>query len=909
MAIFKCKMCGGTLEISVGDSVAVCEYCNTKQTLPKLDDDKRAQLYDRANYFRRENEFDKAMGIYEMILSEDKEECESYWGIVLCRYGIEYVEDPRSHKRIPTVNRAQFTSIFEDADYKNAIKYADALQKEVYEAEATVIDKIQKGILAISQKEEPFDVFICYKETDANGNRTQDSVYAQDIYNALTKEGYKVFFSRITLEDKLGSAYEPYIFAALNSAKVMLVVGTTKENFEAVWVKNEWSRFISLIQSGKEKTLIPVYKDISPYQMPEEFQYLQSQDMAKIGFIQDLVRGVQKIIGNEQKTASVQTSAPTTQTTNIAPLLKRAFMFLEDGDFERADEFCEQVLNIDPENVQAYLGKLMAELEVNNREALKDCAAPFDKNNNYQKCIRYGDDDFKNEIEGYIKYINVRNEKARNENIYCKAKRLMGSEGDGSIEKAISLFESIKEYKDSENLLNECKEMIENAHFEVVYRQATDFMGICSLDSLDKAIDLLESVKDYKDSASLIEKCVTLIEKEKKKVLKQEKQIKIVCAIFAILICGIIAVSLISDARKKEEQYNTAVSLMNEGNYDKAIGIFKGIINYRDGSAKIDECYDKAVALLNDGEYKAAMKIFFELDGYMDVDTELRQIHEKLRVRESVSAGCGHTVGLKSDGTVVAVGLNYEGQCDVENWSNIVGVSAGGYHTIGLEADHTVVATGNNDSGQCNVSDWTDIVSISAGNNHTVGLKSDGTVVAVGDNYNGQCNVFDWSDIVAVYAGDFCTVGLRADGTVVAVGLNYEVHFDVINTSNVVSVALGNTHTAALYLNGSVAAFGNNDDGKCVVTKWRDITAISAGTRHTVGLKTDGTVVVATGNSNIQKEVSGWKDIVFVSAKDDHIFGLKADGTLVVAGYDCGNDCGQCDVSDWTNIKIPNTIK
>lgn len=325
MAVFKCKMCGGALEINAGNSVAVCEYCNTKQTLPKLDDDKRAQLYDRANYFRRENEFDKAMGIYEMILSEDKEDCESYWGIVLCRYGIEYVEDPRSHKRIPTVNRAQFTSIFEDEDYKNAIRYADALQKEVYEAEASVIDKIQKGILAISQKEEPFDVFICYKETDSFGNRTQDSVYAQDIYNALTKEGYKVFFSRITLEDKLGSAYEPYIFAALNSAKVMLVVGTSKENFEAVWVKNEWSRFVSLIKSGKEKTLIPVYKDISPYDMPEEFQFLQAQDMSKIGFMQDLVRGVSKIIGqyNIVKTQYVPVQkkeikvAPPAKTSNL----------------------------------------------------------------------------------------------------------------------------------------------------------------------------------------------------------------------------------------------------------------------------------------------------------------------------------------------------------------------------------------------------------------------------------------------------------------------------------------------------------------------------------------------------------------------------------------------------------------
>ena len=226
MSIFKCKMCGGTLEISPNETVATCEYCGTQQTLPKLDDERRANLYDRANHFRRNNEFDKAMGIYEKILNEDNSDAEAYWSLVLCRYGIEYVEDPATHKRVPTVNRAQFTSIFDDDNYKSALKYADSLQRSVYEAEANTINEIQKGILAISAKEDPFDVFICYKESDSDGRRTPDSVLANELYHELTNEGFKVFFSRITLEDKLGTAYEPYIFAALNSAKVMVVLGT-----------------------------------------------------------------------------------------------------------------------------------------------------------------------------------------------------------------------------------------------------------------------------------------------------------------------------------------------------------------------------------------------------------------------------------------------------------------------------------------------------------------------------------------------------------------------------------------------------------------------------------------------------------------------------------------------------------
>ena len=115
---------------------------------------------------------------------------------------------------------------------------------------------------------------------------------ANDLYHQLTQEGFKVFFSRITLEDKLGTAYEPYIFAALNSAKAMVVIGTRPEYFNAVWVRNEWSRYLSLISSGARKTLIPAYRDMDPSDLPEEFSHLQAQDMSKLGFMQDLIRGM-----------------------------------------------------------------------------------------------------------------------------------------------------------------------------------------------------------------------------------------------------------------------------------------------------------------------------------------------------------------------------------------------------------------------------------------------------------------------------------------------------------------------------------------------------------------------------------------------------------------------------------------
>ena len=147
MAIFKCKMCGGTIEFEQGASVGICDSCGTKQTLPRLDDDRRVNLYDRANHFRRNNEFDKAAGIYEKILNDDITDAEAYWSLVLCRYGIEYVEDPETHKRIPTVNRTQFTSIFDDSNYKSALQYADAFQRGIYEEEAEAIKRYKRGFL------------------------------------------------------------------------------------------------------------------------------------------------------------------------------------------------------------------------------------------------------------------------------------------------------------------------------------------------------------------------------------------------------------------------------------------------------------------------------------------------------------------------------------------------------------------------------------------------------------------------------------------------------------------------------------------------------------------------------------------------------------------------------------------
>lgn len=362
MAIIKCKMCGGDLTLVEGQSVAECEFCGSRQTVPTADNEKKLTLFARANRLRAACDFDKASGIYEAIVADFPEEAEAYWGLVLCKYGIEYVDDPGTGKKIPTCHRSSYDSVMDDCNYEQAMENADVAAQKVYREEAKQFERIRKGILEVSATEKPYDIFICYKETDEKGDRTLDSVLAQDLYSALTDKGYRVFFSRITLQGKLGEAYEPYIFAALNSAKVMLAVGTRYEYYNAVWVKNEWSRYIKICEADKSKHLIPCFKDLDPEDMPKEFNHLQGADLGKMGAIQDILFNMEKYIPLKKQTPVNQERVVVGGSGNnkIASLLDRGNMALEDGDWAKADSFFEDVLNNDSKNAQAYLGKTLA---------------------------------------------------------------------------------------------------------------------------------------------------------------------------------------------------------------------------------------------------------------------------------------------------------------------------------------------------------------------------------------------------------------------------------------------------------------------------------------------------------------------------------------------------------------------
>lgn len=358
MRLLKCEYCGGELEVNSDLSVGKCRFCDSTMIIPKHLD-RKENLYNSAVHYRQRSEFDIAISKYEEILDDDFSDGSAHWGLVLSKYGVEYVCDPHTHERIPTCHRTQAESILTDSDYLAAIEYSDAQAQQVIEKEARRINDIQAKIIEISQKETPYDIFICYKESDDSGNRTEDSILAQELYYELQKKGYKVFFARKTLESKLGTEYEPVIYAALNSAKVMIVLGTKREHFESPWVQNEWRRFIKMSKNS-DKIIIPAYRYITAYDLPDALSIFQSQDMSKIGFMQDLMDGIEKYIRNDA-TDAYHISHESYGGSSLERLLQNSQTYLKLENYDSAKEVYTSITKDYPEDYRGWWGLIVCE--------------------------------------------------------------------------------------------------------------------------------------------------------------------------------------------------------------------------------------------------------------------------------------------------------------------------------------------------------------------------------------------------------------------------------------------------------------------------------------------------------------------------------------------------------------------
>lgn len=384
MGGLKCKMCGSNLDI--GDSITVCkcEKCGTSQTVPDIEDDKELKLFERAGRLRFNCDFDKAAGIYNTITDSYTEEAEGYWGLILCKYGIEYA-DNASGKKVPVCHRISYDSVMDDEDFELVMENSDSESRAIFREEAKIIEENRKKYIQIAESEQQYDIYISYRAKDDNGDKTAVSEIAGHLYNKLTSAGYSVFLSEAALKGKKQSDCEPYIYSALNSANVMLALGTSYDDYNDVWVKNEWNRYLEIAEKNKNKCLIPCYKDVDEYDIPKEFAGLKVCQLGN----DDTFNNIMAEIANVVKPESVNQPAPEPEKAepaeeieleeieiiepvDINKLLDEGFSAISDKNWKEANKLFFQVLDEEPDNSKAYWGQLLVQQECTNAREMAD---------------------------------------------------------------------------------------------------------------------------------------------------------------------------------------------------------------------------------------------------------------------------------------------------------------------------------------------------------------------------------------------------------------------------------------------------------------------------------------------------------------------------------------------------------
>ncbi|MBQ8797575.1 MAG: TIR domain-containing protein [Oscillospiraceae bacterium] len=942
MATLQCKMCGGDLALPENGNVAVCEFCGLKQTIPTADDDKKLALFERANRLRRACDFDKAAGVYESIVTEFPREAEAWWGLVLCKYGIEYVEDPASGKPIPTCHRSSFDSVMEDSDLDMALENTDQLTRKQYRDDAKQIEEIRKGIIAVSANEDPYDVFICYKETDEKGERTLDSVLAQDIYKELTREGYRVFFARITLEHKLGEEYEPYIFAALNSAKVMLVVGTDYEYFNAVWVKNEWSRYLKLMEKDHQKHLIPCYKGIDAYDMPPEFKRLQAQDLGKVGAVQDILYGIEKLIPRQPE--APQPAAPVAGN-KLAALINRGNMALEDGDWRAADGFFEEVLNNDAQNAHAYLGKALAKERVasldqlvqNRRQALDTATGvklviDVDLQKEKEIIDSYNLENYvsRKDLEQlllfnpeYDSFITARTDKSHNEKVFWEqhkflkraeqfadqdlAKKLRAAReetiayADTLVEKSIDETAKNKADREAEYAkhLKDAEAEAQRRYQEGQERREADYQALVeraeNAISAKDANELMEAQKGfaamraYKESAAMIDSCrraLAMIDDDRRKAAEKAEQDRI-------------RQEKVDRAKAKAKAFGKKVrNFFIKVAVVIAIIVFLVLLFTRiiPGNK-----YKDAVAMMDSGDYYGAAEVFINLDDFEDSPQKACECIQKL---------------IEGGEPALAAEL-------LEQMEYYEGAQEALYACAEkfLETDSTYEAatcfgkiTDYSDAFQRSKALWLGLT-----NRQYSDLGSEGYVAAV--TKDGKVNVnacwlndaygvstleesplaqIEGVEAVALRGGEDLIM-LMSDGTVKVECVNGSdcgIKSTLGEWKNVIDIAAGNDNVIALCMDGTVvttAGSGSVSDCGNLI----DVVA-GGGDDYFGGIRADGTVWTHGTVYDVTQEIAEWTDIIDFDIGGYQVVGLKSDGTVLVScSYESDN---QSKAESWTGM-------
>ena len=449
----RCRICGESDFITEGNEKK-CRYCGA--TYVVYDPGLEAELR-MADSFRESAQFDVAAGLYHRIIQtyNGHNLSDAYWGLFLCEQRVMFETDTNG-KRFPSF----YAMTAEAADCAQSLSKAVEHAAQHDPARAELLRDLGEKVCSAKElyrriygSSKPYDLFICFKKSDFNGNTTADTELATDLYNHLAKD-YNIFFSERSLGKSAVRDWEPNIYYGLYTAKVMLLLCSKRDFVESQWVKNEWSRYHTFTQNpAAGKTIIPIFlDDFQPNDLPVELQSYQGlkdnrhlfddltatlrKIIKPVDMEAELDRRMQQMLEDQKRREEEQqrqmeeqqrqmqerleqlANRPTTTvhgSANVDTMLQRMHVFLGEKDWHNAQICADRALEADPGNADAYLGKLLANHKASVMVDLRQCNIPFDADSSYKYLLRFGSAETVETLKEYLAEIKERKRKAAEE--------------------------------------------------------------------------------------------------------------------------------------------------------------------------------------------------------------------------------------------------------------------------------------------------------------------------------------------------------------------------------------------------------------------------------------------------------------------------------------------------------------
>ncbi len=286
-----CNICLRPVTIQDHSASMKCPHCQHLQGLPRLRNESKVRLLDYAAHHRSERRFKEALSAYQKALSYDPEDPEVYWLMALCQYGIVYEEVDGCYEM--RMYSCLEKSIYMSSYYKAAIKFSHPQQRSLYFNAAKDIDELFRTTHEAAKLELQYDVFVSCRGLSQTTGNTQDLMLASQLISLLKSEGIRVYAPAVEKDPRPLYEQQPAVMAALHSARILLLVGSKTRSFTSPTVRNDALRYLALMKDGKKRA-IAAYRDMTRYDLPEEFAHLEAVDLSESGASTKLVQTIRE---------------------------------------------------------------------------------------------------------------------------------------------------------------------------------------------------------------------------------------------------------------------------------------------------------------------------------------------------------------------------------------------------------------------------------------------------------------------------------------------------------------------------------------------------------------------------------------------------------------------------------------